>query len=1205
VQRAIDAQVKDCPVSVFRDYELLRTSGLFDPEYYLATYPDVADANIDPLIHYLEQGAREGRNPMLGFDAARYLSQCQMLGETPDNPLLHFITVGVQRGLDGSATIPSTVSREIENNKNNRSNVTKDAARLAATVTPKDSFDPLLYVDFPRISDGVAEALVRGGLSISGWAIGAGDEVRVEIGINGQVAAIANHGIRRPDVALAHPKRSNALKSGYVAHVPPKVLTVGRHVVTVTLFEAGKALLRGEFQIEVDDIKDNHGPWSLRKKISQAELDTALMALTRLGRRPSFSILLSSLCSELELAHARRSLASLAGQAYTDWQIYLLPGGGRRISARHLNAWRDRLLVGFEDVAEKVAVFDGQSLKCADDHRNISLVSILAAGDEWGCDALLEFALASARAPAADFLYSDDRRWCDGAAVVEAYFKPQWSPDLLLSTNYIGRAWCARADLLERAGVTAAELLMLSDFARVLRLTEVAATPLHVPKVLCEHCKQHAESAVSAHQALADALKRRAIIAEIESGRAGNHFRVKRQITHPGKVSIIIPTCARDGMIETCIETLRAQTRSRDYEIVCIENIPTVQLRDRAWLRLHADRVIETDEPFNWSRFNNLAAAHATGRYLLFLNDDVEIIEPDWLEALVEHAQRPEIGVVGPQLLYPSRRVQHAGVMLDELGRGRHAFRHLAEDDPGYFGLALTQRNVIGVTGACLMVRREVFDRVGRFNEAHAIINNDLDFCLRVWDHGLLNVYTPYARLIHHELVSRASLGEAYDAAAFKQCWRKLIADGDPYFNPQLSREHEQFTIEREPLQILHGGGPLYAKQSIRRILVVKLDHIGDCITALPAVRQLKQHFPHAQLTVLAGASTMAIWKNEPSVDDTIEFSFFNARSGLGKIERADSEFEALGETLERRRFDLAIDLRKQPDTREILRLTGARLLVGYEHQGSFPWLDVAPAWDEDISLRPKHHHVSDDLITLVEALAARGDADRGRMAIPKGVLTLSQAEQERLFSCPLICVHPASGSAMRQWPLPHFVELIALLLDRKQVNVALIGGRDEKEFSAALMAELGARGSLFDIVGRIELPELPILLSRAVLFVGNNSGPQHWAAALGTPTIGIHSGVVDASEWAPQGVNAVAIRREMSCSPCFIEKPGDCPRACACLNTISAGEVYSLCDKMLQGSCGSRPADNESLSPLPVIGNREIGKKRRVMPSLATVSGL
>ena len=168
---------------------------------------------------------------------------------------------------------------------------------------------------------------------------------------------------------------------------------------------------------------------------------------------------------------------------------------------------------------------------------------------------------------------------------------------------------------------------------------------------------------------------------------------------------------------------------------------------------------MDIPEAFNWSHFNNRAAEATDGEYLLFLNDDIEITQPDWLDALLEHAQRPEVGIVGPQLLYPGGKVQHAGMFLGA-GIGRHAFRFVPGDEPGYFGLALTQRNVIAVTGACMLMRRSFFEAMGGFEEAHSVINNDLDFCLRAHQAGKLTVFTPHASLIHHELASRERMGD-------------------------------------------------------------------------------------------------------------------------------------------------------------------------------------------------------------------------------------------------------------------------------------------------------------------------------------------------------------------------------------------------------------------------------------------------------------
>jgi len=258
------------------------------------------------------------------------------------------------------------------------------------------------------------------------------------------------------------------------------------------------------------------------------------------------------------------------------------------------------------------------------------------------------------------------------------------------------------------------------------------------------------------------------------------------------------------------------------------------------------------------------------------------------------------------------------------------------------------------------------------------------------------------------------------------------------------------------------------------------------------------------------------------------------------------------------------VDLRKQPDTRHLLPLSGARWLAGFDHQGRFPWLDVALEWDEDVPLRAKHGHVTSDLNALVDRIVSASKPNDRSTTAGRSALTLGTTALRRIFARPLVCVHPGAGSEMRQWPLARFSELIDGLLQSGNIHVAIIGGADDANLVRQVISRTGKRDGVFNLAGKVPLSELPALLSRAALFVGNNSGPQHMAASLGIPTIGIHSGVVDAHEWGPIGAHAVAVRRHMSCSPCFIEHAKDCPRELACLTGIDSRDVLSTCLRML-----------------------------------------
>jgi ADP-heptose:LPS heptosyltransferase len=211
--------------------------------------------------------------------------------------------------------------------------------------------------------------------------------------------------------------------------------------------------------------------------------------------------------------------------------------------------------------------------------------------------------------------------------------------------------------------------------------------------------------------------------------------------------------------------------------------------------------------------------------------------------------------------------------------------------------------------------------------------------------------------------------------------------------------------------------------------------------------------------------------------------------------------------------------------------------------------------------------------MALVNLAAASSETLARPITSDNAPLNLPAAAARKIFSKPLVCVHPAAGSEMKQWPLEKFSELINRLLEHGQFHVVIIGGADEREVARQVLSRIAKRGQVFDLVGKVSTADLPKLIARSALFVGNDSGPKHMAAALGVPTVGIHSGVVDAHEWGPAGPRAVAIRRNMSCSPCFIDRSADCPRALACLAGLDSREVFARCMRLLASGPRQDPA--------------------------------
>jgi ADP-heptose:LPS heptosyltransferase/GT2 family glycosyltransferase len=1081
---------------------------------------------------------------------------------------------------------------------------TREEEILAVVVPPEpppppkpdlaepDSARMKFQLDSPRLSAGRVEEIVSGRLTIDGWVLSRSPIVAMEVWLAGQRLGDAHHGLARQDVAAAFPDWPNAERGGFAFHCPPRGLRDGVHEARlITRCEDGYSH-EIAFQVEVKRSDTEREAVSIRRRLAFTGQTLLRDTLRRLDVAPRFDIVLRQ--GAAGAAATLLTLRSIAAQVLDDWRVTILCDAGTEAAEAAVTTLGGEFAARATILAPEDAGW--RAPLGAADH----FVMPLTPGDELGVDALAELAVAHGLHPDAEALYADETRISPVSLERKAFLKPDFSPDLLLSTNYIGRPWVVLGHVLAGLGATAATLAEAGEYELILRCAERAGQFQHVPKLLCRRGAATLDTPETDRAALTRAFERQAIQATIEDGALPGLFRVRRTAPVAGKVSIIIPTRAARGLIGVCLKTLREHTAYKNFEIVVLDNIPVTE---PAWLsHVHrtADKVERIDEPFNWSRFNNRAAARADGEFLLFLNDDIEIIDPDWLDTLLREVARPEVGVVGARLLYPNRTVQHAGMFLATNGVARHAFRFAAEDDPGYFGLALSQRNVSAVTGACFMVRRGVFDQLGGFDEAHEVVNNDLDFCLRARRAGYLVIYTPYATLIHHEQASRDRMSDVYDTSHFDSAWADVFTAGDTYFNPRLFRHADDHRPDDEPVEPVFSGRPLFDAAAIERLLVIKLDHIGDFVTALPSIRRLKALFPRARITVLAAPAAQSFAAFEPAIDEFIAFEFFHVKSGLGRKEVTEADLAELGRRLTPYRFDLAIDLRKQPDTREVLRICGARYMAGFDHQARFNFLDIALEWESDRGLHNKRNHVSDDLLNLVEAVGQATTSHQPRLEVPE---TMARAAREALpepiqalFAKPVVFVHPGVGSAVKQWPLGHFSALINLLIARHGVSVVVIGSPDEAELANTVIAGVRERTAIGSLVGQTPLRDLPALLANATLFIGNDSGPKHIAAAVGVPTIGIHSGVVDTMEWGPVGPTAIALKRGMACSPCYLARVEDCPRDLACLKALEPTLVYEAAVAML-GRPSTAPKEKEPpmTSPAkPPTRKRAAGARKR-----------
>ena len=1021
-------------------------------------------------------------------------------------------------------------------------------------------------LDSPSTSENRAINPSIGPLVITGWAFARSSVSTVEVFVDQTRVGRAHYGIARRDVAAAFPGWPNSLRSGFTFQCPSRILLPGTRHIELRLRTIDGHEFIEKFAVDILTSREE-GSSDIRRRMNRSEVDYYAALLQTLSRPAAFQIVLDvRLFARPGLILT--TLRSIRTQCFDQWELVILvgPDGQKEFlcdMARELGeAFLDKVCLS------TVAAWDvGPSSRS-----ERRLVGFLKPGDELSCDALLHFSLAAALHPQADLFYADEITRDPGTDERRPFFKPDWSPDLLLSTNYFGRPlFIDRTLLIATGGHELA--LERGEYDLALRCSEMASEIHHLRRLLCS-TGPGPESVEQEQLALQNAVHRRSLDADILPGKVARSWRVRRATSESGRVSIIIPTCGTGDYVVKCIQSLRSNTAYSNFEVVCIDNVPKSMPDLKRWIGKNADTVVSAPGDFNWARFNNVAARRASGDFFLFLNDDTEFIEDTWLDSLVEHARRPEVGIVGPRMLFPDGTVQHAGMFLCSVGIARHAFRFAAATDPGYFGLALTQRNVIAVTGACMMMRRGVFELLGGFAEKHSVVANDLDFCLRSHKAALLTVYTPHSTLIHHELASRHRLSDVYDVEAFRSDWGSVFTAGDPYFNPGLSKNSDDYAVEHEPSRAVFPAYPLFNSCEIKNILVIRLDHIGDFVVSLPAIRLLKKVFPLCMVHVLGAPASKAIALSSGAVDSFIEFELFHARSSLGKKDPTNEQISALKDELARRKFDLAVDFRKYPDTRGFLLHSRARYLAGFDSMGAFPFLDVSVEWEADSPLQRKRSNAVADLVLLVQALANAAGAERPEpSSIPKSESFRPRTVPKLLRHLrrrAIVAIHPGVGNPMRQWPEEHFAAIIDLLVEKKNVHTILIGSSEDLERAESILSKVARPEATTSLVGLVGLEELTSVLERCALFIGNNSGPQHIAAMLGVPTIGIHSGVVDAAEWGPVGTRAVAVQRDMVCSPCYLERKDDCFRNLACLKSLDPQSVWELAKVFLGGTARS-----------------------------------
>ena len=578
-----------------------------------------------------------------------------------------------------------------------------------------------------------------------------------------------------------------------------------------------KALfLKSKHKIQGLDNDYDYGEWYNLTKPTEEELQT--QRETVLPYEPLLSIVIPAYKTPEK--YLREMMDSILAQTYKNWEVCLVngsPAGEGKIVERVMNQYSAKdSRFRYKNLGENLGI--SGNTNAAIEMAKGDFVILADHDDTLPEHALFEVASAINQHPECDVIYSDeDKLDMDGGALFDPHFKPDFNPDLLTSVNYICHLFVVKKTLLEQVGGFRNEYDGAQDYDFIFRCSEAAEGIYHIPKVLY-HWRCHQDSTASNPESKLYAFEAgsRAIMAhyercgipaeKVEKGVDYGIYHTTFRIPGNPLVSVIIPNKDHIGDLDLCIRSIIERAAYKNLEFVVIENNSTEQETFDYYEKLQNEfsqvKVVRWEREFNYSAINNFGAQFASGEYLLFLNNDTEIIAPNLFEEMLGFCQRPEVGIVGARLLYQDDTIQHAGVVIGFGGIAGHTFIGLHEAENSYFHRAMCAQDYSAVTAACMMTKAEVFRQAGGFTEELAVAFNDIDYCMKVRALGKLVVYAPYASMYHYESKSRGLEDTPEkvarfnrEVAVFARRWPEILKNGDPYYNPNLTLRKSNFAL--------------------------------------------------------------------------------------------------------------------------------------------------------------------------------------------------------------------------------------------------------------------------------------------------------------------------------------------------------------------------------------------------------------------------
>lgn len=615
---------------------------------------------------------------------------------------------------------------------------------------------------------------------------------------SGDYLALAKYGVERADVAI-HFNNTKLVLCGFEASIEKN--KIQNNLIQLILTDKKRnCFMTNKIHIQ------NKANTSLNTKIQEKVL--LHYSVLRLKYSPKITVVIP--VHDPKLWQLKECIDSVKKQTYQNFEISIVDDKSiKKEVLDYLNSINSsKIKVTF--LKENKGISEATNTGIL--NSTGEFIALLDHDDVLHKNALLEVAKALNKNKKLDFIYTDEAKIDESGDIVDHFYKPDFSLDTLLAIPYIAHLNVYRKKTLEKIGLFRKEYDGSQDYDAVLRTTKITDKIHHIQKALY-YWRIHENSTSknkksknwafdASKRAVNDYIKRNKVNAELV---VLDHIRnrIKYSIEGAPKVTIIIPAGPKNMLIK-CLNSIFKKTTYQNFDILVADNSfsDKTQKLLETFMQKYPGKInyyLDKTKPFNYSKINNTAIKKTKSEYVILLNDDTTVVTHDWIESMLEYAQQKRIGVVGAKLLYPNKTIQHAGVIVGIQGIAGHAFKYKEDSKEHYFGFSKIVRNVSAVTFACAMIRKDIFSTVGYLDEKKfSVAFNDVDFCLRAQEKGLLNIYTPFSVLTHFESVSRGvddqrkNYRYAKEIINFRKKWKKYIQN-DPYYNENLSKTTEGF----------------------------------------------------------------------------------------------------------------------------------------------------------------------------------------------------------------------------------------------------------------------------------------------------------------------------------------------------------------------------------------------------------------------------